>query len=310
LNDWRDLEHHLWQELNERDLLDKKILVGFSGGVDSLALLWGLVRTHKEKITGCFVHHGPGPNQPYRDRALEFCQNFCAERKIPFVSQINEKTELSSEAALREFRYEALRKTQKQTGSALLALGHHREDLLETRLLRLIRGTGPQGLPAMNELQEGLFRPFLKKSKKELLQYLESFGLSASEDPSNADLEPLRNWIRQDWLVALENRQEGAVHALARSLETLAESVTPQEDFSSYFENNALLRGPYLALSKTQQKRVLALLLLRQKVQNFTQSHLEEVQKRLDNPQKGFSFRVAGREWLINAQQIRVQDSE
>ncbi|WP_413287470.1 tRNA lysidine(34) synthetase TilS [Bdellovibrio sp. HCB337] len=310
LNDWTDLEHQLWKELKENELQDKKILVGFSGGVDSLALLWSLHRVKKAGVEACYVHHGVGDNQPYRDAAESFCKKFCEEKSIPFHSRKNTGPVLKSEADLRDFRHRSLEEVRLQTSSNLLALAHHREDLLETRLLRLIRGTGSQGIVAMRILQAPLFRPFLKTSKKDLQEYLEKFSLQAFEDPSNQDLNPFRNWLRQEWLVALEKRQEGSVNSLGRSLEILADSLEEKGLPEGIFQDNFMSRPHYLALSKTQQKQALAQYMLRQGAQDFSQSHLEEIQKRLDISQKEFIFKVGGIDWEINAQQIRVQKSK
>jgi len=310
LNDWLELEHRLWKELKEYDVLDKKILVAFSGGVDSLALLQALLRVKKQNIEACYVHHGVGGNESYRNAAEKFCRDFCEAYKTPFHSRKHPGPALRSEAELRDFRHKALREVFEQTGSQLLALAHHRDDLLETRLLRLIRGTGPQGLASMQVLQAEKFRPFLKISKKDLANYLEHFQLKAMEDPSNQDLEPFRNWIRNEWLMSLEKRQDGAVNALARSLEVLADSQSENEFPQGVFGEKFISRPHFLSLSKTQQKRVLARFMLDRGLQNFTQSHLEEIQKRLDNSQKGFIFKVAGIDWVINAQQIQVQENK
>jgi len=309
LNHWVDLEHRLWRELNENKIQDKKILVGFSGGVDSMSLLWSLKRVRKHNIEACFVHHGTGPNKQYRDQALVFCREFCRHHDILFHERNHEGAELQSEAELREFRYHSFASVQTEAGAEVLALGHHREDLLETRLLRLIRGTGPQGLVAMRIFQAGIFRPFLQVSKADLSSYLEHFKLSEIADPSNLDLEPFRNWLRKEWLLALEKRQPGAVNALARSLEILAEAQSAARDYSEIIDGRSILRGPFLAESRAEQKRVLASFLLKNKVKDFSQAQLEEILKRLDNSQKVFTFEVAGLVWEINAQQIRVQES-
>jgi tRNA(Ile)-lysidine synthase len=307
LNDWLDLEHLLWKELKEHEILERKILVGFSGGVDSLALLRTLHRVKRTQIEACYVHHGRGSNEQYRDAAAEFCRAFCETHSIPFHIQRHVGPELSSEAELRDFRHTSLALVREKTNSDFLALAHHREDLLETRLLRLIRGTGSQGFMSMRILQHEVFRPFLKISKNDLQTYLEDLSLEAFEDPSNADLHPMRNWLRQEWLVALEIRQKGAVSALGRSLEILAETLDEVMFPEGLFKEDFISRPHYLALSKTQQKQALAGYLLSQKVQNFSQSHLEEVQKRLDISKKGFTFKVGGADWVVNAEQVRVQ---
>lgn len=307
MNNWLDLEHHLWKELKERNLQSEQLLVGFSGGVDSLALLWACHRVKKTGLVAGYIHHGPGENAPYRDFAETFCKDFCRQHQIPFYSLKHSGKELTSEEALRDFRHTSLEELRKQTNAHWIALAHHREDLLETRLLRLIRGTGPQGLVSMQSVQGVLFRPFLRVSKKDLQIYLEKSSLTALEDPSNRDLHPFRNWLRQEWLVALEKKQKGAVHSLARSLEILAEAQEDDAFPEGLFEKQGISRGHYLALSKAQQQRVLAHYLLRMGQRNFSQSHLEEIQKRLDISQKVFIFKVGGIEWVINAEQIRVQ---
>ncbi|MBC7371005.1 MAG: tRNA lysidine(34) synthetase TilS, partial [Bdellovibrionaceae bacterium] len=305
LNDWVDLEHRLWQELKDKNLHGKKFLVALSGGVDSLALLLSLQRVLKTNVEACFIHHGPGANVLYRDQAQKFCADLCARFSLPFHERKNSGEMLNSEADMRDFRHLRLEEVRVETGCDFIAFGHHREDLLESRLLRLIRGTGLQGLIAMTELDRTLFRPFLKISKKNLQEYLERAGESGFEDPSNADLEPLRNWLRQSWLVDLEKRQPGALQSLARSLELLVDAPKQEDHFKGFFIANELSRSKFLSLTKTQQKQLLAKWLLSLKVKDFTQAQLEEVTKRLDNSQKEFTFRVAGLTWSVNAQQIR-----
>jgi tRNA(Ile)-lysidine synthase len=327
LANWVDLEHRLWQSLEKNALLEKKILVGFSGGADSLALLWALHRVKKQNIVACYVHHGDSQTaslKNYRQGAAKFCEDFCKKYQIPFelrqrktlaaASALKEDQvfELTSEESLRDFRYEAFESVMQQTGADLLALAHHQDDLLETRILRLVRGTGEQGLQAMRVLQGPLFRPFLKTSKASLENYLTHCSLTAFEDPSNLLTAPLRNWLRQEWLPALEARQPGALQSFARSLEVLASSadaaITEDALINAVFVNSkTLTRLGFLALSDKNQKKILARFVLSQNKRDFTHGHIEEVLKRLDNPQKELRFRVGGVDWYVNAQQISIQ---
>jgi len=308
----QDLDHHVWKLLKANGLHKQKILVALSGGVDSLALLLVLAKIHKGvgKLAAAYFHHGEGDNQEYRDKALKFCQKVCLKNDIEFFP-LQASRSARSEAEHRASRYEALQSLMATEGFAILALGHHQDDLLETRLLRLIRGTGGQGLQAMEVFKENKFRPFLQISKKELKAYLRTEKQRSLEDPSNKDSDPLRNWLRQDWLKALEKRQKGAMGSLSRSLETLSQELLGStQDLlleNEAYRTQGLSRGFYLSLGPLQQKRLLAQYLWALQIKNFGQSHLEEIQKRLDNTQKVFTLKVAGCLWEINAEQIKVQ---
>lgn len=306
----QDLDHHVWKLIKAHGLQKKKILVALSGGVDSVALLLVLAKVHKGKIAAAYFHHGEGDNHAYRDKALRFCQKLCLQRGLPFFS-LKASQDSYSEAEHREARYQALQKLMATEGFEILSLGHHQDDLLETRLLRLIRGTGAQGLQAMDVVSDFKFRPFLQIPKKDLKSYLRLEKQRSVEDPSNKNEDPLRNWLRQDWLKSLEKRQKGATNALARSLETLSQELSGgKQDLlleNEAYKTQGLSRGFYLTLSPAQQKRLLAQYLWALQMKNFTQSHLEEIQKRLDNSQKVFTFKVTGCLWEINAQQIKVQ---
>lgn len=310
MKEWSDLEHRLWAELKNARLEEAPLLVGLSGGVDSVALLRALSRVRPRGLTACYVHHGTGAHQTYRDRAQGFCRDLCQSFGVAFFTEKWNGPELKGEEALRDYRYQVLRETQAKTGAKALVLAHHSEDLLETRLLRLLRGTGPQGLVAMEVFSEGLFRPWLKHSKKELQQYLDEAQVVVCQDPSNRELEPLRNWLRQDWLPQLESRHSGAVAAFARSLDRIVEALAETTWPEGLFQERALSRTLYWSLSDSRQKQALAELLRLGKMSFFTHSQLEEVRKRLDNSQKEFIFKIGRLEWHINAEQIRVQESE
>ncbi|MEK2645433.1 tRNA lysidine(34) synthetase TilS [Bdellovibrio sp. BCCA] len=308
----QDLDHHVWKLIKLHSLQEKKILVALSGGTDSVALLRVLSKVHKKELLGaCYFHHGEDSNQEYRKEAQVFCEKLCKKLGISFFP-LKSSMLAKSEAEYRELRYEALDRLMKDEKFQILATGHHRDDLLETRLLRLIRGTGAQGFQAMHVFKDSVFRPFLEITKKELKKYLREEKLRIFEDPSNSKLDPLRNWIREEWLKELERRARGASAALARSLETIALEIEnrPWGDLLSQnesYKTQGLSRGFYLTLSPFEQKRLLAQYLFALGKRDFSQSHLEEIQKRLDKSQKVITFKVGGCHWEVNAEQVKVQ---
>jgi len=308
----RDLDHQIWKLIKLHGLQEKKILVALSGGVDSVALLRVLSKVHKKESLGaCYFHHGEDSNQTYRKEAQVFCEKLCKKLKVTFFSL--KSSELAkSEAQYRDLRYAALQRLVKEESFDCIATGHHRDDLLETRILRLIRGTGGQGLQAMQIHQPGIFRPLLEVTKKDLKKYLREEKLKALEDPSNRSVDPLRNWLRSDWLKALEKRSRGSVESLARSLETIAQELDGRVRGDLLQENEAyttqgVSRSFYLTLTPSEQRRLLAQYLFSLEKKDFTQAHLEEIQKRLDKPQKVITFKVGKCQWDVNAEQIKVQ---
>ncbi len=307
-----NLDHEVWKFIKQEGLQGKRILLAVSGGLDSTALAAVLARLHKKSHLGiCYFHHGEDSNQDYRKEAQSFVEKLARTLELPFYPL--KSTQLAkTEAQYRELRYAALSQLMQEQGYDCLATGHHRDDLLETRVLRLIRGTGAQGLQAMHVYKDQIFRPFLETSKKELKQYLRSVKLRELSDPSNESLDPMRNWLREDWFKALEKRKKGSLESLARSLETLAKDLDPIRwgellEKNEAFNTQGLSRAFYLTLTPIEQKRLLAQYLFALGKRDFSQAHLEEIQKRLDKPQKVITFKVGGFHWEINAEQIKVQ---
>lgn len=300
---WWQVDHHLWTELKKYRLEGKNCLVALSGGVDSLALAQSFFKVlGPEKMAIAHFHHG-GKNA-YRDEALEFCQKYAVDRDIPFFYSKWEGRALKSEAEFRKSRYEFLFECAKTQGFEVISTAHQAQDVLETRLIRLIRGTGPQGLKALEVWRPPFFRPFLSVSKKNLEVYLNKEDLKALTDPSNSDNSYLRNWLRQTWLPQLESYKPGSCESLGRSLENLVQNLNLEktsevQDFIS--------RAEFLAQTESEQKRWLAAVLLHRGQKNFTQFHLEEIRRRVLQSPKNNTFRVAGCQWLVNAEQIRVQ---
>lgn len=301
-----DLEHRLWALLKEKGLTTKKFLLACSGGADSMALVRAFVAVRpKENLIVAHFHHGG--SSKFRRQALEFSRQQAEVLGVSFLFKIHEGQELKSEDDFRRERRKFLLEASKETQSDLVVTGHHAEDLLETRLMRLIRGTGPQGLPAILLLRSPFFRPFLQTSRKALREYLAEIAQTWVEDPSNSDSKFLRNWIRTEWLPDLESRQPGAVKALARSLENCATGGVKPKKFA---KQQGISRSHWENEGPPAQRGLLAAYLTHLGVVNFTRGQLEEVRKRLDSSRKEHTFVVAGCLWQINAQQIFAKPSE
>lgn len=294
---WTDLHHQILKVVKKYKI-KKPLLMACSGGLDSMAC-FHLLNDLKLPVEILHIHHGPSKkNQNFRDEASEFVKKRAEELGIRFhLAQSSEP--LKSEAQMRNFR---LIQWKKWSDTHVVTLAHHQQDLLETRIIRLIRGTGPEGLKAMDFYQGGLFRPLLNTPKEKLTDFMNSKQLTWVEDPSNQDPVYFRNWLRHFWLKDLENFRPGSLNRLSESLSHLTSSktkITPNIDSVSLQE--------YLSRSSSQQIQILSVLLKNKGVTGFNLSQLKEVQRQLDKDQKRHNFKCAGVIWQVNAQQITLK---
>jgi tRNA(Ile)-lysidine synthase len=302
---WSDLEHSVWQELKKLDLKSRNLLLCCSGGADSVALFWVLKKL-KLKFSVIHFHHGALADKvqnQFRDQACLFVQNLCESENVKYEIHKSAKG-LTREAECRDFRASILVNRAK---SSWVLMAHHLDDLLETRLMRLIRGTGPWGLKSMQIKKGVLIRPFLQISAQVLRNYLLKMHKNWLEDPSNQDPRYLRNWLRNEWIPALEARQQGAVNRLSLSLESLSQKKS-LGSMANILRDRVIKTDNYWTFSENEQIQALALLLKSNSVTSFGLSQIKEAQRQiLQQKSREFSFKIAHIHWHINAQQIRLQ---
>lgn len=193
-----------------------RILVGYSGGMDSHVLLHLAWRRYGAgALAAIHVHHGLSP---HADVWLNHCATTCAGLGVAFCSQRvdGRQGHGGPEANARAARYGAF--VQLVGEGDLLLLAHHAEDQAETVLYRLLRGGAAIGMPAMRPLGQGrLARPLLPFSRHQLRAYAEGEGLCWIEDESNAALQADRNYLRHQVVPALMGRWPDAVARLGRA---------------------------------------------------------------------------------------------
>lgn len=186
------------QRLNLRFQPGERLIAAFSGGPDSTALLLGLVRLGC-RVTAAHLDHGMDPGSA--DRA-EAAARIADRLGVPFVSERREVPLLrlpseSPEAAARRVRYGFLEEVRQREGARWIATAHHRDDQAETVLLRLLYGSGWEGLGGIRPVQGFVVRPLLDVPREDLRRMVEEAGLEPVQDPTNLDLETPRNRIRQ-----------------------------------------------------------------------------------------------------------------
>ncbi|MDO9493302.1 tRNA lysidine(34) synthetase TilS [Acetobacterium sp.] len=217
------MEKKVIQYIEEQRILEAgdHVLIGVSGGADSLALLYFLDKFADQfhiAIGVAHLHHGLRGAAADGDEA--FVQNFCQERNISFFSrqrniqEISQTEKISVEEAGRKERYGFFRAIAEDHGYNRIAMGHHINDQAETMLMRLIRGTGVKGVSGIKSSRDNLYiRPFLCLQKKEILNYCEIHKLAFRTDATNFQRDYTRNKIRLDIMpMILEINPRAEVH--------------------------------------------------------------------------------------------------
>ncbi len=316
-------EHQLMRELRASDLKSEPFLLAVSGGVDSMVLLQLFARLRPllaRDLAVVHIHHGPvslpAGQKAFRDRAQGFVKRACAELNIRFFTR-RSRRKLMSENDCREFRYQAIEEVKAGwRKDALTVTAHHRDDLLETQLLRLIRGTSLTGLRGIEFLRAGRLRPLLIFSSAEVRALAKKLKIKHCQDPSNQSIEPMRNWLRQKWLPELERKSRGATKSLARSLATIAREASGpvladglvgiEKGSPKTARKEALSRPKFIKLGREQQRKVIAHYIVRIGISDYRQSQIDELIRRLDNRRVEFTFSLLKHQWRINAEQIKA----
>ncbi|MEO7432450.1 MAG: tRNA lysidine(34) synthetase TilS [Dokdonella sp.] len=198
------------------------ILVAFSGGLDSAALLHALSRLDSARARGLravHVDHGiHDDSAQWAQRCREFADDCNVQIDVCAIEVLRTRG-LGLEASARRARYGEIERLM--TSGEILALAHHRDDQAETVLLKLLRGAGPEGIGAMRPLRRlgpGLaWRPLLGLPRAALREYAEQHRIRWITDPSNADPSIDRNFLRMQVMPRIMSRWPEAEASIAQS---------------------------------------------------------------------------------------------
>lgn len=301
------LFHQTLSLLKSKNINNKKILVAVSGGLDSICLLNVLHEAssiQKLDIFASYIHHGKDQSESiniYREKARKKVFDACKNLSIPFILSDNPLEELKSEQDFRDFRYQQLEKIRKEKKLDFISLAHHSEDLLESRILFMIRGCGLEGLKSMQVLKDSLLRPFLQIPRQKILDYAKVKQLTWLEDPSNLDDKFLRNWLRNHWLVEIEKKQAGSKFRLAESLNNIALSYDQADpSLLKCLTEQGIRRDLLRQMPLACQQQVLAIYMKKKNINNYGQAHIKELLKHLDRPKKDIVLKLLKKNWKIS----------
>ncbi|MEX2356061.1 MAG: tRNA lysidine(34) synthetase TilS [Thermaerobacterales bacterium] len=209
----------------------QSILAGVSGGLDSVVLLAVLTEFCASMglfVHVCYVHHGLRPQADEDERfvaalAAKWQHSFSARRvSVPAARSSGR----SLEEAARTLRYEALAQAARAAGAERIAVAHHRDDQVETVLMRFLTGAGPDGLAGMPAVHGSIVRPLIDRSRAEITAFARHRGLEFREDASNRDIRLLRNRIRHRLVPDLEAEYNPRIRQAIWRLSRLAADET------------------------------------------------------------------------------------
>jgi len=236
---WTNLHAKLHKTLRQRQLIPQNIplLIAVSGGQDSLCLLKLLLDLQPKwgwQLAIAHCDHRWPTDEGIADRVVEIARSF----KIPIYLKIAEQSIKETEAAARKWRYQVLIEIAAAEGFEHIVTGHTKTDLAETLIYNLLRGSGADGMVALNwqrslTPQINLVRPLLDISRRETGEFCQQFDLPIVEDCLNQNLKYSRNRIRAELIPYLQTHFNPQTEsALARTAELLRADV-------EYLDNEA-----------------------------------------------------------------------
>ena len=188
------------------------VLVAVSGGADSLALLYGLHALRSQLNCQLHVAHLNHCLRPDADADADFVCQHAVDLRLPCTIQrmeiphLAQQWELSVETAGRRARYQFYESVITESDATKVALGHHQDDIAETVLMNLIRGSGSTGLKGIAPVRDAKFiRPLAGFTRQQIEAFLTFIGVVPRHDTTNTDTRYLRNRIRHELIPRLEN---------------------------------------------------------------------------------------------------------
>ena len=263
-----------------------KIIVGLSGGMDSMVLLDILTLLGYQCMAAHCNFHLRGEES---NRDENFVKKWCKSIDIPYTSinfdtnQYAADRKISIEMAARELRYNWFETLRRHYQAHYIAVAHHKDDSVETVLLNLIRGTGIKGLTGISSKNGYVVRPLLCISRSEIENYISERDIPYVTDSTNNEDLYLRNSLRLNVIPLLETLNPSVKDTIFRTSKNVTEaekvySESVQKSIKKVFNNNIININ---ALKQTASSRSVLFELLTP--YNFTPSTIEDISESIDS---------------------------
>ena len=248
------------------NLLDKTIVVGFSGGYDSMCLLDILSKVKQfdgfEDLTVVAAHFNHNWRGEESLREQEICRIFASSKGFEFYVKEAPKGLKKTENEARIARYDFFEEAYEEFDADAVFTAHNKDDNAETVLYRIIKGTGIVGLKGISEKRGYFYRPLLKTKRSEIVDYCNQNNLSPNNDSSNSNTAYTRNYLRLNVIPSLEKINEEVKEALnTLSANAISDNAIIEEYLAgirpNVFKDDKIISEEYKKLSKPVKLRLL-----------------------------------------------------
>jgi tRNA(Ile)-lysidine synthase len=252
-----------------------RYIVAVSGGVDSVTLLDLLAQQDGLELIVAHFNHGIRADA---DKDAQLVAKLSKTYELPVEVGYGYLRANASEESARKARYEFLENIQKKYNADRIVTAHHQDDLIETALINLIRGTGYRGLNSIQS-NKSIFRPLIKFSKNEILNYAKKNNLVWRDDASNKDDRYLRNYIRNNILANLDDNQRDEfisnIDKVAKTDNTIRYEIAKLPQLQD--EENYINRAYFTQLPIDVGREVLAHMLREREVRDFDRKTIDRL---------------------------------
>lgn len=295
------------------DMIRSGVLLGLSGGADSVALLFSLLKFREEcdfLLKAVHINHCiRGEEADFDER---FSKELCSKLGVPFesfkidVPKIAKQTGKGLEEAARIARYDAFNSLILQDeGISSIAVAHNATDNLETVIFNMLRGSGIAGVSGIKPVRDNIFRPLIYSSKKLIVSALEAANIQFVVDSTNNSSDYSRNYIRNEIIPRLTKINENPEKMCTRMSSNLREdgdflSQLAIRFFKQKQINGVFLKQDFLTLEKPIFSRVLMLMCKREGLPVPEKVHIDSIFELLGG--KDFTFSLSGKKNFVSAE--------